>query len=71
LLRPLCANITVDKNSVRIDDSLVIISALTVVVLAYINYKVIKIVGANDIQLVLMLFFLKLSLIANCVFYSF
>lgn len=71
LKRPLCPDADVDTNSVRIDDSLVVISALTVVALAYINYRVIKIVGANDIQLVLMLVFLKLSLISNCVFYSF
>ena len=70
-LRPTCPDSTVDKNSVRIDDSLVVISAITVVALAYINYRVIKIVGANDIQLVVMLFCLKLSLICSCVFYSF
>ena len=68
MLRPLCSNDTVDKNSVRIDDSIVVISAITVVALAYVNYRVIKIVGANDIQLVLMLICLKLSLISVCVF---
>lgn len=55
----------------RIDDSLVVISIVTVLGLAYINYRVIKIVGNKDIQLVLMLIFLKLSLICNVVFYSF
>lgn len=69
--RPICENATIDTNSVRIDDSLVVISAITVIALAYINYRVIKIVGTNDIQLVLMLIFLKLSLISNCIFYSF
>jgi hypothetical protein len=42
-----------------------------VVGLGYINYRVIKIVGTRDIQLVLMLVFLKLSLISNAVFYHF
>ena len=71
MLRPTCPGATPDLNSVRIDDSLVVISAITVVALAYVNFRVIKIVGLNDIQLVLMLVCLKLSLICSCVFYSF
>lgn len=39
--------------------------------LTYVNYRVIRIVGTKDIQLVLMLLFLKLSLLSNAVFYGF
>lgn len=39
--------------------------------LAYINYRVIKIVGAKDMPLVLMLVASKLSLLSFAVFYGF
>jgi len=47
------------------------ICLITVVALTYVNYRVIRIVGTKDIQLVLMLLFLKLSLLAQAIFYGF
>lgn len=71
LKRQVCEGETRHYMSNRIDLSLSWICILTVLVLGYINYRVIKIVGTKDIQLVLMLVFLKLSLISNAVFYHF
>lgn len=47
------------------------ICVVTIFVLIYINYRVIKIVGTKDFALVLMLFFLKLSLLCYAIFFGF
>lgn len=44
---------------------------MTFVVLLWINYRVIKIVGKNDLALVLMLVFLKLCMLAYAIFFGF
>jgi hypothetical protein len=55
----------------RIDQNLTGICLITIAALTYVNYRVIKIVGSKDIQLVLMLIFLKLSLLSSAIFYGF
>lgn len=47
------------------------ICIVTIVVLGYVNYRVIKIVKLKDPVIVLMLLFLKLSLLSFAIFYGF
>ncbi len=63
--------ISIDYYSVYVYISLLSICVLTIMVLAVINYKVIRIVGIKDLVLVLMLLFLKLSLLAYAIFFGF
>ena len=57
--------------NLRTDQILMGICCVSIGVLAYINYRVIKIVGKNDKVLVLMIFFLKMALLAQAVFFGF
>ena len=66
-----CPDDQVYHASLRIDQSLTGVCLITIVALTYVNYRVIRIVGTKDIQLVLMLLFLKLSLLASAIFYGF
>ena len=52
-------------------DVLITLSVATFFLLAYINYRVIRIVGAKDMVLVLMLVALKVALFSFTVFYGF
>jgi len=59
-----CPDTTINYASLRIDQSLTGVCLITIIALTYVNYRVIKIVGMKDIWLVIMLLFLKLSLLA-------
>ena len=61
----------INYYNLRTDQTLMGLCCVSIGLLAYINYRVIKIVGANDKVLVLMLFFLKLALLGQAVFFGF
>lgn len=62
---------TLDYYSLHVYIALLSICVTTIFILAWINYKVIRIVGLKDLVLVLMLLFLKLSLLSYAIFYGF
>ena len=61
----------VNGYNLHVNQFLISLCIVTIIALIYINFRVIQIVGASDLSLVLMLIFLKLSLLAYAIFFSF
>lgn len=61
----------VDTYSLHTYQVLISICVVTIAVIGYVNYRVIKIVKLKDPVLVGMLFCLKLSLLSFAIFYGF
>ena len=64
-------NGTVGSYDVVTNLSLLTVCIATIILLIYVNFKVINIVGFKDLVLVLMMIFLKLSLLSYAIFFGF